>query len=196
MDKLESRVAVVRDERIGELFLEVNRVQSYVHNIYRGKVVNIESAIGAAFVDFGQGKNGFLHVSDVLPEYGDPKWNLNKLLEAREGDHDDLDLSGVDSDDYSDGDDDKKGGKKNAKPRGRKREGARPSIGDLLKVGDKVVVQITKDAIGDKGPALTTYISIPGRFIVLMPSLEMVGVSRKIEDEKERKRLRKIMQSF
>ena len=196
VDKLESRVAVVRDERIGELFLEVNRVQSYVHNIYRGKVVNIESAIGAAFVDFGQGKNGFLHVSDVLPEYGDPKWNLNKLLEAREGDHDDLDLSGVDSDDDSDGDDDKKGGKKNAKPRGRKREGARPSIGDLLKVGDKVVVQITKDAIGDKGPALTTYISIPGRFIVLMPSLEMVGVSRKIEDEKERKRLRKIMQSF
>lgn len=195
MDKLESRVAVVREKRINELFLEVNRVQSYVHNIYRGKVVNIESAIGAAFVDFGQGKNGFLHVSDVLPEYGDKNWNVNKLLEAREGPNDDLDLSGVESDDDAEKG---KGGKKdkNGKGRGRKREGSRPAIGDLLKVGDRVVVQITKDAIGDKGPALTTYISIPGRFIVLMPSLEMVGVSRKIEDEKERKRLRKIMQSF
>lgn len=199
MDKLESRVAVVREKRINELFLEVNRVQSYVHNIYRGKVVNIESAIGAAFVDFGQGKNGFLHVSDVLPEYGDKNWNVNKLLEAREGPNDDLDLSGVESED--DAEKSKNGGKKdkggkNGKGRGRKREGSRPAIGDLLKVGDRVVVQITKDAIGDKGPALTTYISIPGRFIVLMPSLEMVGVSRKIEDEKERKRLRKIMQSF
>ena len=196
MDKLESRVAVVREKRINELFLEVNRVQSYVHNIYRGKVVNIESAIGAAFVDFGQGKNGFLHVSDVLPEYGDKNWNVNKLLEAREGSNDDLDLSGVESED--DAEKGKKEAKKDkgGKGRGRKREGARPAIGDLLKVGDRVVVQITKDAIGDKGPALTTYISIPGRFIVLMPSLEMVGVSRKIEDEKERKRLRKIMQSF
>jgi len=200
-DKLESRVAVVRNERIGELFLEVNRVQSYVHNIYRGKVVNIESAIGAAFVDFGQGKNGFLHVSDVLPEYGDSSWSLPKLLEAREMSNDDLDLSGVESD-LDEGDSKKGKGKgkdkdKGGRGRGRKsHEGSRPQIGDLLKVGDKVVVQITKDAIGDKGPALTTYISIPGRFLVLMPSLEMVGVSRKIEDEKERKRLRKIMQSF
>lgn len=210
-DKLESRVAVVRDGRIGDLFLEVNRVQSYVHNIYRGKVVNIESAIGAAFVDFGQGKNGFLHVSDVLTEYGEADWNLTKLLEAREGDEEDLskvesDLVGErdENDESEEGEDEaseepKSSKRKSAKSngRGRKgREGSRPSIGDLLKVGDKVVVQITKDAIGDKGPALTTYISIPGRFLVLMPSLEMVGVSRKIEDEKERKRLRKIMQSF
>ena len=203
---------VVRGKRISDLSLEVNRVQTFVHNIYRGKVVNIEPAIGAAFVDFGQGKNGFLHVSDVLPEYGDSSWNLSKLLEAREGPNDDVDLSGVESDlDEDAGEDDateeaaekddakgKKGKKKSAKKgRGRKeRSRPRKKLEELLKVGDKVVVQITKDAIGDKGPTLTTYISIPGRYLVLMPSLEMVGVSRKIEDEKERKRLRKIMQSF
>lgn len=213
VDKLESRVAVVHDHRIRDLSLEVNRVQSFVHNIYRGKVVNIEPAIGAAFVDFGQGKNGFLHVSDVLPEYGDKEWNLTKLLEAREGPNDDLDLSGVESDLDEDDDSEesseetekgkgrgrgKKGGKKDSKKGRPRKERSRPrfDVKDLLKVGDKVVVQITKDAIGDKGPTLTTYISIPGRYLVLMPSLEMVGVSRKIEDEKERKRLRKIMQSF
>ncbi|MDF1797572.1 MAG: Rne/Rng family ribonuclease [Planctomycetota bacterium] len=208
VDKLESRVAVVHDHRIRDLSLEVNRVQSFVHNNYRGKVVNIEPAIGAAFVDFGQGKNGFLHVSDVLPEYGDKEWNLTKLLEAREGPNDDLDLSGVESDLDDDVDDDATEESEQGKGRGRgkksvkkgrpRKERSRPrfDVKDLLKVGDKVVVQITKDAIGDKGPTLTTYISIPGRYLVLMPSLEMVGVSRKIEDEKERKRLRKIMQSF
>ena len=194
VDKLESRVALVHEKRIHDLYLEVNRVQSFVHNIYRGKVVNIEAAIGAAFVDFGQGKNGFLHVSDVLPEYGEKGWDLSKLLEAREGPNDDVDLSGVESDE------DAEGGSKpssNGNGRGRKdRSGKRPMIGDLLKVGDKVAVQITKDAIGDKGPALTTYVSIPGRYLVLMPSLEMVGVSRKIEEEKERRRLRKILKSF
>ena len=246
-DKLESRVAVVRGKRIRDLSLEVNRVQTFVHNIYRGKVVNIEPAIGAAFVDFGQGKNGFLHVSDVLPEYGDPAWDLSKLLEAREGPNDDVDLSGVDTDlddepaeadedeasevaeaddEAPEGDADDEAEGKRSRGRGRKgarrtkrakgstkkktakaskkggrggrKERSRPrkKIEELLKVGDKVVVQITKDAIGDKGPTLTTYISIPGRYLVLMPSLEMVGVSRKIEDEKERKRLRKIMQSF
>jgi len=191
VDKLESRVALVHEKRIRDLYLEVTRVQSFVHNIYRGKVVNIETAIGAAFVDFGQGKNGFLHVSDVLPEYGEKGWDLTKLLEAREGGNDDVDLSGVESDEDADR------ASNRGKGRGRKdRSGKRPAIGDLLKVGDKVAVQITKDAIGDKGPALTTYVSIPGRYLVLMPSLEMVGVSRKIEEEKERRRLRKILKSF
>ncbi|MFT5081200.1 MAG: ribonuclease E [Planctomycetota bacterium] len=194
VDKLESRVALVHEKRIHDLYLEVNRVQSFVHNIYRGKVVNIEAAIGAAFVDFGQGKNGFLHVSDVLPEYGEKGWDLSKLLEAREGSNDDVDLSGVESDEDAENSSKKSN---NGKGRGRKeRSGRRPMIGDLLKVGDKVAVQITKDAIGDKGPALTTYVSIPGRYLVLMPSLEMVGVSRKIEEEKERRRLRKILKSF
>jgi ribonuclease E len=62
-----------------------------------------------------------------------------------------------------------------------------------LKVGDQVVVQITKDAIGDKGPTLTTYISIPGRYLVLMPSMARTGVSRKIPDDNERRRLKRIL---
>ncbi|MEQ1894174.1 MAG: hypothetical protein ABL998_16655, partial [Planctomycetota bacterium] len=79
-DSEEKRVAVVEDGRIVDLQMTVKKHVSYVNDIYRGRVVNIESAIGAAFVDFGEGKNGFLHASDVLPSYGEPDWNLEKLL--------------------------------------------------------------------------------------------------------------------
>ena len=79
---------------------------------------------------------------------------------------------------------------------GRTRARPRLPITDLLAKGDSVVVQVTKDAIGDKGPTLTTYISIPGRYLVLMPSMERTGVSRKIEDEKERRRLKRILESL
>jgi ribonuclease E len=78
----------------------------------------------------------------------------------------------------------------------RQRARARLPIDRLLKRGQMVAVQITKDAIGDKGPTLTTYISIPGRYLVLMPSLERTGVSRKIDDERERRRLKRILLSL
>ncbi|MFT7677577.1 MAG: ribonuclease E [Planctomycetota bacterium] len=88
----------------------------------------------------------------------------------------------------------KKPGKDSARSPSRRR--ARLPINDLLKVGDQVVVQVTKDAIGDKGPTLTTYISIPGRYLVLMPSMARTGVSRKIPDDKERRRLKRILTSL
>src|SRR5688572_18927831 len=79
-DSEEKRVAVIEEGRIVDLQMTVKKHVSYVNDIYRGRVVNIESAIGAAFVDFGEGRNGFLHASDVLPSYGEPDWNLEKLL--------------------------------------------------------------------------------------------------------------------
>src|SRR5262249_30147685 len=79
-DSEEKRVAVVEEGRIVDLQMTAKKHVSYVGDIYRGRVVNIESAIGAAFVDFGEGRNGFLHASDILPVYGDPEWNLEKLL--------------------------------------------------------------------------------------------------------------------
>src|SRR5439155_15348313 len=91
-------------------------------------------------------------------------------------------------------------GKPGRRARGERGRGfhARPRlpITDLLKKGQMVAVQVTKDAIGDKGPTLTTYISIPGRYLVLMPSMARTGVSRKIEDEKERRRLKKILEQL
>ena len=202
-DPEDTRVVVVQDSRIVDLQMTVAQHKSYVNDIYRGRVVNIESAIGAAFVDFGQGRNGFLHVSDVMDVYGEPEWSLDKLLKART---DVEEWSGkgpkaeeFDGEESKDDDGDEPKGKKGkvkgkAKDnRARRGRSKRKTVNEVLEKGQLLVGQITKDAIGDKGPTLTTYISIPGRYLVLMPSLQRTGVSRKIEDEKERKRLKRIL---
>jgi len=238
-DSEEKRVAVIEEGRIVDLQMTAKKHVQYVQDIYRGRVVNIESAIGAAFVDFGEGRNGFLHASDVLPSYGDPDWNLEKLLSTpvasgSEAENESEDWAGDKGADQAgaepesaaaeassdhehgedDGDDDdaqelpEEAELERAEPprrtgRGPRRAGmsrqrarARLPIDRLLKRGQMVAVQITKDAIGDKGPTLTTFISIPGRYLVLMPSLERTGVSRKIDDERERRRLKRILQSL
>ncbi|MBK7878056.1 MAG: Rne/Rng family ribonuclease [Planctomycetes bacterium] len=194
-DPEEKRVAVVEDGQIADFQMTVRTENSVVNDIYRGRVVNLEPAVGAAFVDFGQGRNGFLHTSDVLSAYGDKDWSLDKLLTTT-----------IDPDEWDSnssqphvgaevGDEEAAAKKKPQRGKDHRRFRARPRlpITDLLKKGEMVVVQVTKDAIGDKGPTLTTYISIPGRYLVLMPSMSRTGVSRKIEDEKERRRLKKIL---
>ena len=397
----ERRVAVYEGGRIEDILMTAESQKTLVNDIYRGRVVNLEPAIGAAFIDFGQGRNGFLHTSDVLPIYADDDFQLEDLLTGghhdEEGDHDadwseeadaldedhddedeveevdapaddsaddggeapsaDASPEGGDSEDgdteddpaegeategepagdggapgfasgIEDEDDDpeepkgtrslrsrsrrpassrvaavddgepagsdgdkparkkrkrrsskkkasggseggdaeveakgdeppasggrkrsssrkrsrkkaasadadaeggakaksakkktkkkaerkskkkassrrkaSKGGSKSGGGRSRGRSERRPQrerrpIDQLLKVGDPVVVQVTKDAIGDKGPTLTTYISMPGRYLVLMPSMSRTGVSRKIPDDKERKRLKRILASL
>jgi len=202
-DPEEARVAVVEGSVIVDLQMTVHTHRSFVNDIYRGRVVNLESAIGAAFVDFGQGRNGFLHASDVMDAYGESDWDLNQLLTHRLSE-DELGEEGerLDIDDEGDSDDDS-GAEKPARRKkrtrvrsSRRRPRQRRPIGELLKKGAPAVIQITKDAIGDKGPTLTTYISIPGRYLVLMPSLSRTGVSRKIDDDKERRRLKRILQSL
>lgn len=388
IDPEENRIAVVEDGVLQELHVELANREACLGNIYKGKVVNIEPSIGAAFVAFGGRVNGFLHVSDVLPAYGRPEFLLDDVIEGRakvnvddgpesmqqaladddedEGggdagieptaddqvevvdghghdgadrgdehgrdDHDDHDEPASDtgpepgvaeapegeaSTDAPAGDADHDadqdgggfggglderpqlmtagdagpgdadadaalppGGERDAgghraaagapaeaasdaatdeavvgdgaavpasqergRDRGRRRrdrrdrrgggEGSagqspigpqaqagnpphggqggqggrgpaggqrshrpRPTIDQLLKKGQEVVVQITKEGIGSKGPTLTTYVSLPGRCLVLMPSLPKCGVSRKIEDGRERKRLKKIVREL
>lgn len=176
----ECRIAVLEDRRLEELYIERKSVEAFAGNIYRGRIVNLEPSIQAAFVDFGVGRNGFLHISDVEPQYYrqggyDPEEIMKESDEmaekaarrARETGH----------------------GRKHAFKGGRPR--VKPPIQEVLKRGDEVLVQVIKEGIGTKGPTLSTYISIPGRYLVLMPSLSRVGVSRKIEDEDDRKRRRR-----
>lgn len=205
-DEEEQRVAVVQEGQITDFSMTSGHSKTFVNDIYRGRVVNLEPAIGAAFVDFGQGRNGFLHTSDVLSAYGDKDWKLEQLLtttmDAEEWDEDGSGSSDGDADGDGDAANDEQEApaatkkKKDSRGRGRHRARPRLPITDLLKKGQMVVVQVTKDAIGDKGPTLTTYISIPGRYLVLMPSMTRTGVSRKIEDEKERRRLKRILESL
>jgi ribonuclease E len=350
IDPEESRIAVVEDGVLQELHVELANREAYLGNIYKGKVVNIEPSIGAAFVAFGGRVNGFLHVSDVLPAYGRPDFVLEDVIEGRarvdvddgpesmqqalaDDDEDEggdasappadaavepvdesnvtvaaaqsdddvtevapgeadlapgvIEAGSADADDHhhvhedehehpdepedepqdepededgaagddeddgdmgfgdgvderplamaaaSDGGDEtaapnasevpipadgepsgtsvegekRSAGKPKRRRRGRNDRGgggeqqrrpgrSRPTLDQVLKRGQEVVVQITMEGIGSKGPTLTTYVSLPGRCLVLMPSLPKCGVSRKIEDGRERKRLKRIVKSL
>ncbi|MFH0947348.1 MAG: Rne/Rng family ribonuclease, partial [Planctomycetota bacterium] len=320
----EIRVAIVEGSILEEFYVERMSVQSALGNIYKGRVTNVEPSIGAAFVEIGGSRHGFLHVSDVMdetqvdldaepvelpepadfvepdeslepdeppeldetaepeaafvpteppplavspdpgdapdfpepeedwdrspsvspdldelagPESGldkeaDPEVGLDGFPEAEPADPDAGDgpagdpLRGEMTDEPDDPDDsDESGDLEAARARGASKvrsSGGRPDkaaprlagasaaretgagktpkknmksrqIQDLLRKGQEVIVQVTKDGIGTKGPTLTTYISLPGRYLVLMPGLNRKGVSRKIEDGRERDRLKKVL---
>ena len=155
----ECRIAIVDGGELLELYMERASVERHVGNIYKGRINNVEPSIQAAFVDIGMAKNGFLHVSDVLPSAFPRR---KKQPEAGGKDH----------------------GRRHA------------MIQDIFRPGDEVIVQITKEGIGTKGPSLTTALSIPGRYIVLMPGLGRLGVSRKIEDDTVRRELRELLASL
>ena len=156
-------MALVEEGRLEEVYLERDNAASSVGNIYLGKVTNTEASIQAAFVDFGYGRNGFLHVQDLHPDHF-PAGGRWENMDERVG---------------------KKIGRRD-----------RPPIQDCLRRGDPIVVQIIKEGIGTKGPTLTSYPSIPGRMLVAMPGVGQMGVSKNIEDEAERKRLRKILDTL
>ncbi|HTQ39441.1 MAG TPA: Rne/Rng family ribonuclease [Pirellulales bacterium] len=207
----ECRIAIVEDGVLEELYIERANADNYVGNIYKGRVVNIEPSIQAAFVDFGVGRNGFLHISDVESQYFrqggyDPDKPIEfsgrgdfRRDEPRRDEHaaegaaapDAVGVKEEDEDFDEDG----------PRPKGPQRRGPRfgarprikPPIQDILRRGDELLVQVIKEGIGTKGPTLSTYISIPGRYLVLMPALGRVGVSRKIEDDEARRKLRDIM---
>jgi ribonuclease E len=179
----ECRIAIIEDGVLEELYVERTSQDNLVGNIYKGRIVNIEPSIQAAFVDFGVGRNGFLHISDVEPQY------------YRQG--------GLDPDKAFDAEPPGRGdaaegeaGQRTAtrrKPRLGDRPRVKPPIQDILRRGDEVLVQVIKEGFGTKGPTLSTYISIPGRYLVLMPPLGRVGISKKIDDERDRRILRDIM---
>src|SRR3954468_13769610 len=154
----ECRIALLEGGKLEELYMERTSSTSHVGNIYKGRVTNVEPSIQAAFVDFGLGRNGFLHISDLMPTYfgrkgEDIQESVGRKMARRD----------------------------------------RPPIQRCLRRGDEIVVQVIKEGIGTKGPTLSSYLSIPGRILVMMPGMQKLGVSKKIEDEEERRRLRKIL---
>jgi len=173
----ECRIAIVEDGRLEELYVERASQDNYVGNVYKGKVVNLEPSIQAVFVDFGVGRNGFLHISDVEPNY------------FRQGGYDPEELMRKERAEAAQA---VASGRSRHRPpaSGGFRPRFKPPIQEIFKRGDEVLVQVIKEGIGNKGPTLSTYISIPGRYLVLMPALGRVGVSRKIEDDDERRKLK------
>ncbi len=299
----ECRIAIVEDGTLEELYVERTSHESYVGNIYKGRIVNIEPSIQAAFVDFGVGRNGFLHVSDVEPQYykhklaakegGDRRRDGRRprpseaeeperieaegppdgfgdipieeppdveeppdddeetpprmpaaerrsneedagsddadetavseaplarerdegenepqpafeesadedqfqadldVIEAREEGREQEGREGREAGGRRRGRGDRRGRRRGGRPGGLGRP--KPPIQEIFRRGQEVLVQVIKEGIGTKGPTLSTYISIPGRYLVLMPGLNRIGVSRKIVDDEQRRRLREVL---
>ncbi len=148
----ESRVAVVENGLLQEIYLERADDVSYVGNIYMGRVERVLPGMQAAFVNVGLDRTAFLHASDIVPRQPE-------LDEAGE-------------------------------------PGPVPPITELIHQGQKIMVQVIKDPMGSKGARLTTQISVPSRYLVLLPQVDSLGVSVRIEAEEERQRLRDVLREL
>ena len=143
-------MALTKDGTVQEYYVEMLQQAKTKRNIYKGIVKNIDPSLQAAFIDYGEERNGFLQVDEVHPEYYQPDVKAAKGYKY-------------------------------------------PLLQKALKPGQELLVQVGKEPTGNKGAFLTTYLSLPGRYFVLTPGREQLGVSRKIEDEKERARLKSLM---
>ena len=168
----ETRVALVENGTVVELHLKRGSEQELLGNIYIGKVIRILPGMQAAFVDIGIDKPAFLYVTDV---YNDIRqWEQIMLQES----------------------DDENNQEAVTPVRMRLQRGYDINIEGLLKEGQDILVQVSKEPMGTKGARLTSHITLPGRHLVYMPTVDHIGISRRIEDEKERTRLKKIVQDL
>jgi ribonuclease G len=167
-DGPETRVALIEKGVLSELFIERKKERGIVGNIYKGRVVRVLPGMQAAVVDIGVEKAAFLYVADVRGG-GDFK----TMFGDDDGDHDGHDEPPPDAG-------------KNSRHQ---------KIEDLLKEGQEVLVQVAKEPMGTKGARITSYVSLPGRHLVFMPTVDHIGISRRIGTDKERKRLREIIDS-
>jgi ribonuclease G len=168
----ETRVAHLEDGNIAELYVDRGNDSDIVGNIYKGRVRRVLPGMQAAFVDIGLNQAAFIYVDDV---------HSNDHKEWEE-------IFNIDSDDeeiLADEDPNPEGIKK--------RE---ILIEELISEGQEILVQVTKSPMGTKGARISTFISLPGRFLVLMPTSDHIGISRRIEDEAERERLKRQVQTL
>ena len=139
----ETRVAILENGMLHDLYIERSRSRGLVGNVYKGKVARVLPGMEAAFVEIGLEKAAFLHVSDVA----DKNKNFTDAVH----------------------------------------------IGQVLRDGQEILVQVLKDQLGTKGARLTTNITIPSRYLVFMPNADNIGVSSRIEKEEDRERLKNIL---
>ncbi len=187
----ECRVAVMSNDRLDDIFVERASQKQCLGNIYQGRIANIERGIQSAFVDIGMPVHGFLHVNDaIFPHVIDLEKGRRPAGPAapEKSDLDGFSRNGQDSDPLPPHPDNSGAA---APPPSRGLPNVR--IEDVLAPGRWVTVQVIKEQSGNKGPALTTNISLAGRYIVLMPHWGRNGLSRKIGDDGERARLKEML---
>ena len=163
----EVRVGLVENSQLVELYIERKEDESVVGNIYKGRVAKILPGMQSAFVDIGLEKSAFLYVGDV---HTDMSEDFAEFFEDEENEES---LEFI--------------------PHKRRHD---LHIEDILQEGQDLLVQVSKDPIGTKGARVTCYVTIPGRHVVLMPNVEHIGISRRIEDETEKTRLKEIVEEI
>ena len=151
----ETRVALLEDGVVAELFLEREAQRGIVGSIYKGRVTRVLPGMQSAFVDLGLERDAFLHAADALAELPDNELSAEEVSAARSA-----------------------------------------PIEERLHEGEELVVQVLKEPMGTKGARITSHVSLPGRYLVLMPTVEHVGVSRKITNDEERRRLKTVLKEF
>ena len=202
----ETRVAILEDDLLAEVFIERERSRGVVGNVYKGRVSKVLPGMQSAFVDLGLERDGFLYVSDVV--------NTMEEFERLSGDDDEdepappnaaaeavgsgaaevaASAAGPAAPAANGGG---RGRGRGGRDRGDAQKGLEAKIEDLVKEGQDIIVQVAKEPLGTKGARLTSHVTMPGRFLVFMPTVDHVGVSRKISTREERNRLRGIVKEF
>ena len=191
----ETRVAILEDDQLAELFVEREQNRGVVGNVYKGRVSKVLPGMQSSFVDIGLERDGFLYVSDVIAN-----------LDEYEKDDEDTEVAvakpngGNGANGGTEGSSAPPERRRGRDGRGRDREerdrGPEPKIEELLKESQDVIVQVAKEPLGTKGARLTCHVTLPGRFLVFMPTVDHIGISRKIDSRDERSRLRGIVREF
>jgi Rne/Rng family ribonuclease len=215
----ETRVAILEDDQVVEVFIEREHSRGVVGNIYKGRVSKVLPGMQSAFVDLGLERDAFLYVSDVISPTEEALEDDEDGLAA--GSPEPLETAGANGDDSNGGGEEapvgasvanvaaagsnastaagasnQQGRRGRERPERPERQPAVGRIEDLLKEGQEIVVQVVKEPLGTKGARITSHLSLPGRFLVFMPTIDHIGVSRKIDSRDERRRLRGIVQRF
>ena len=168
-DEYETRCAVLEDGVLTEIDIERKNNEHTLNNTYKGRVENVLPGMQIAFVNIGLERHAFLHISDIIRDLDDDRSNEDSAK---------LDLNRNSTD--------------SPKP-GR---GYSYSISDLIHPNQEILVQVGKEPIGTKGPRVTTCVTLPGRYVVYLPTASNIGVSRRIESAEERQRLREIAEAI
>src|SRR3954465_337971 len=198
----DTRVAILEDDQVVEVFIERQNQRGVVGNIYKGRVSKVLPGMQSSFIDVGLERDAFLYVTEVVN-------TVEEFERLESGDEEDepaapepVPEAAVEDADGAAPQKDAPAGRADLRVerRGRDRSAAAPPpqarIEDLLKEGQEILVQVVKEPLGTKGARLTSHVTMPGRFLVFMPPVDHVGVSRKIESREEGGGLRGIVREF
>jgi len=166
----ETRIAFLENGLLAELQIERETDKGIAGNIYKGRVQRVLPGMQAAFVDIGLPRSAFLYIDDVY----NSEREIRSMLSVFKDEGDEMDVEQIEA--------------------GRCEYAAPPPITDLLIDGQELLVQIMKEPLGSKGARISSHISLPGRYLVFLPTVQNIGISRRIDDEQERRRLKEIIE--